>query len=221
MRTRNALTRGWRLTVREPLNLSHVRARVRVEKTIKRSLIMKPQMIDIDWTVVAAFTLVFVTYEFTSREIETSSGLYYNRARYYDPGARQFIQKDPAACAGDSTSRYAYVGDNPVNNKDPSGKFCFPCLKWCQQWWGGWLPCSWGCLNVDWGLFQGCMLMNGIAYGVTAYCLWGFFAYCLYAAILSFVAGAGPTGFFACAALYCGPALFAAAGCFLLSLQCS
>ena len=62
MRTRNALTRGWRLTVREPLNLSHVRARVRLEKTIKRSLIMKPQMIDIDWTVVAAFTLVFVTF---------------------------------------------------------------------------------------------------------------------------------------------------------------
>ena len=38
MRIRNALTRGWRLTALEPLNPSHVPARVRLEKTLKLGL---------------------------------------------------------------------------------------------------------------------------------------------------------------------------------------
>lgn len=35
------------------------------------------------------------TYKFTSREYDSDSGLYYNRARYYDLETGRFIQKDP------------------------------------------------------------------------------------------------------------------------------
>jgi RHS repeat-associated protein len=160
------------------------------------------------------------TYEFTSREIETSSGLYYNRARYYDPGARQFIQKDPAACAGDSTSRYAYAGDNPVNNKDPSGKFCFPCVKWCQQWWGGWLPCGWGCLGFDQWAFRTCMFGYTQSSGLIYTCLGGLLlcaGICIAAIIPPFV---GFTVCIACIWDFCQWLAYGALACALLALRC-
>jgi RHS repeat-associated protein len=48
-------------------------------------------------------------------------GLYYLRARAYDPALGRFLQQDPLPLI----NRYAYVGDNPVNFADPSG--LFPC----------------------------------------------------------------------------------------------
>lgn len=55
------------------------------------------------------------TYGFTSRESETGQGLYYNRARYYDPASGRFISADPAGAG------YAYVRDSPANFVDPTG----------------------------------------------------------------------------------------------------
>jgi RHS repeat-associated protein len=51
------------------------------------------------------------------------TGLIYLRARVYDPQTAQFLSVDPI----DQVSRaaYAYAGDNPVNNEDPSGLLCF------------------------------------------------------------------------------------------------
>lgn len=50
---------------------------------------------------------------------DTESGLIYLRARYYDPKTAQFITIDPLVSI---TQRpYAYAGDTPVNNVDPSG----------------------------------------------------------------------------------------------------
>jgi uncharacterized protein RhaS with RHS repeats len=46
--------------------------------------------------------------------------LYYHRARYYDPQARQFISEDPIGLGG-GINLYAYVGNNPINSTDPSG----------------------------------------------------------------------------------------------------
>jgi len=60
------------------------------------------------------------TYGFTSRESETGAGLYYNRARYYEPSAGRFLGADPTGLRG-GMNRYAYVGGNPVNRRDPSG----------------------------------------------------------------------------------------------------
>ncbi len=56
--------------------------------------------------------------KYTGRE-DDGTGLYYYRARYYDPKFG-FISEDPIRFAA-GPSFYAYVGNNPINANDPSG----------------------------------------------------------------------------------------------------
>jgi len=86
-------------------------------------------------------------YTFTGREYDPESGLYYYRARYYDPGIGRFLQPDPLDMAMVILIRqylpssriamlfyqyslrnpltmsnvYPYVGNNPINWVDPKG----------------------------------------------------------------------------------------------------
>ncbi len=53
---------------------------------------------------------------------DEGNGLYYMRARYYDPEAGRFISKDPIGLAG-GINMYGYVGGNPMNWIDPLGLF--------------------------------------------------------------------------------------------------
>ncbi|MGC2375261.1 MAG: RHS repeat-associated core domain-containing protein [Solirubrobacteraceae bacterium] len=50
---------------------------------------------------------------------DSESGLYYLRARYYDPVTGQFLTVDPAVAT--TKARYGYAGENPLNWTDPSG----------------------------------------------------------------------------------------------------
>ncbi len=50
-----------------------------------------------------------------------SNGLYYMRARYYDPEIGRFISEDPIGFEGGETNLFAYVGNNPILLIDPSG----------------------------------------------------------------------------------------------------
>ncbi|MFT7224462.1 MAG: RHS repeat-associated protein [Cellvibrionaceae bacterium] len=61
---------------------------------------------------------------YTGREYDQSTGLYYYRARYYDPELGRFISEDPLGFAA-GINFYAYVNNNPVNYNDPSGKIAF------------------------------------------------------------------------------------------------
>ncbi len=61
-------------------------------------------------------------YGFTGREYDAESGLYYYRARYYDPQVGRFLSRDPIGLAG-GLNTYAYVGGNPVNRIDPLGLY--------------------------------------------------------------------------------------------------
>lgn len=59
-------------------------------------------------------------FRFTGRELDTETGLYYYRARYYDPTSARFLAEDLTAFAG-GINFYSYTGNNPANFVDPSG----------------------------------------------------------------------------------------------------
>jgi RHS repeat-associated protein len=60
-------------------------------------------------------------YTFTGREFGLDTGLYYYRARYYDPHLGRFLQEDPIGFIGEM-NLYTYVLNNPVNYIDPYGQ---------------------------------------------------------------------------------------------------
>lgn len=63
-------------------------------------------------------------YEFSSQQLDPESGMYYLRARYYDPGTGRFISKDPIKglqTIPQTQNPYAYALNNPNSNADPSG----------------------------------------------------------------------------------------------------
>jgi RHS repeat-associated protein len=57
--------------------------------------------------------------EYTAREND-GTGLYFYRARYYDPVLKRFIAEDPIGLEGGPNS-YAYVSANPIGFADPLG----------------------------------------------------------------------------------------------------
>jgi len=59
-------------------------------------------------------------FQYTGRELDAETGLYFYRARYYDPIGGRFLSEDPAAFeAGENF--YPYAGNNPVIFSDPFG----------------------------------------------------------------------------------------------------
>ena len=60
-------------------------------------------------------------YTFTGREYDSESGMYYYRARYYDPRMGRFISEDPIGFGGRDVNFYRYVKNRPVNKIDPFG----------------------------------------------------------------------------------------------------
>ena len=88
------------------------------------------------------------SYTYTGREWDSEAGLYYYRARYYDPMEGRFIQKDPISILGNIytnqfnvtfdqyvksvTNAYVYTDNNPINYTDPLGLAPFDAQKWAQ-----------------------------------------------------------------------------------------
>lgn len=58
-------------------------------------------------------------FQYTGQYQDSESGLYYLRARFYDPSTEQFISRDPIATR--TREPYVYVQDTPLNGRDPSG----------------------------------------------------------------------------------------------------
>jgi RHS repeat-associated protein len=57
---------------------------------------------------------------FAAREHDAETGLYFNRARYYDPTLARFISEDPIGLEG-GINMYTYSANDPVNFTDPFG----------------------------------------------------------------------------------------------------
>ena len=62
------------------------------------------------------------SYQFTGRENDGSAGLYFYRARFYNPMFGRFISEDPLGFpGGPDPNLYRYVGSSPVLFTDPLG----------------------------------------------------------------------------------------------------
>ena len=59
-------------------------------------------------------------FRYTGRE-DDGTGLYYYRARYYDPGRARFVSEDPIEFASGDPNLYGYVNASPLSYRDPSG----------------------------------------------------------------------------------------------------
>jgi RHS repeat-associated protein len=63
------------------------------------------------------------------REFDAETGLYYMRARYYDPTVGRFISEDPIGIAA-GVNPYTFADGDPVNRVDPTGMCGKTALVW-------------------------------------------------------------------------------------------
>jgi RHS repeat-associated protein len=79
-------------------------------------------------------------YQYTGRYFEATTGLQYNRSRWYNPLLGRWMNPDPLGFAAGDSNLYRYVGNSPTNYTDPSG------LDWSDTV-VSWLPNS-----VQWAI---------------------------------------------------------------------
>ena len=60
------------------------------------------------------------SYLYTGRRLDTETGLYFYRARYYHPGLGRFVSRDPIGYI-DGANMYRYAASNPIVFADPWG----------------------------------------------------------------------------------------------------
>jgi RHS repeat-associated protein len=109
-------------------------------------------------------------FSYTARESDTETGLYYYRARYYDPILGRFTREDPRKEVVRGLNFYVYVRNSPLNFIDPDGRD--PCGWLCQLW--KWLKLGKNTYDpakstMDWSLcgvyYVTCL---EVAYGINA-----------------------------------------------------
>jgi RHS repeat-associated protein len=59
-------------------------------------------------------------FQYTGRELDSETGIYFYRARYYDTTNGRFLTEDPIGFNG-GPNFYSYVANSPINLIDPSG----------------------------------------------------------------------------------------------------
>jgi RHS repeat-associated protein len=61
-------------------------------------------------------------FAYTGRERDEETGLYYYRARYYDPAVGRFVSEDPLGFAAGDTNLVRYVNNLATVSTDPTGR---------------------------------------------------------------------------------------------------
>ena len=64
------------------------------------------------------------SFAYTGRELD-ATGVYFYRARYYNPQLQRLISEDPSRFLGGSPNFYQYSLNDPINRKDPFGLYTF------------------------------------------------------------------------------------------------
>ncbi|MGC2526499.1 MAG: RHS repeat-associated core domain-containing protein [Candidatus Acidiferrum sp.] len=59
-------------------------------------------------------------FQYTTRESDPETGLYYYRSRFYDQSAGRFLSEDPIKFGG-GAKFYRFVGNDPIDSTDPCG----------------------------------------------------------------------------------------------------
>lgn len=114
---------------------------------------------------------VSLSFTYTGRELDSESGMYYYRARYYDPSTGRFLQQDPDPGKLNDPitflSKYIYANNNPIMKNDPSGKFAFlAAIAWAAVYSAGitaiqaGIITNWGQDGDFWKAFQGNFAVN-------------------------------------------------------------
>jgi len=70
-------------------------------------------------------------FQFAARESDSETGLFYNRARYYDPSAGRFLSEDPLGFLSGDVNFYAYVQNDSTSLTDPDGLSPQDCTHTC------------------------------------------------------------------------------------------
>ena len=60
-------------------------------------------------------------FKFAGMEYDSATGLYYDRARYYNLAIGRFMSQDPKGFAAGDANLYGYVGNGPTDELDPTG----------------------------------------------------------------------------------------------------
>jgi RHS repeat-associated protein len=97
-------------------------------------------------SLVSATRAITNPFKFAGEYQDPESGLYYLRARYYDPSTGQFVSRDPLL--PETHDPYGYGSDSPLNVTDPSGL--------CK----GFDPICWAGTAGNWAIGQ---VLNGIS----------------------------------------------------------
>jgi RHS repeat-associated protein len=65
-------------------------------------------------------------YTYAGMEYDSTTQLYYSRARYYDATTGRWISQDPLGFDAGDSNLYRYVNNAPTNETDPSGEIANP-----------------------------------------------------------------------------------------------
>jgi RHS repeat-associated protein len=62
-------------------------------------------------------------YQFTGREYDKETAMYYYRARYYNALHGRFLSQDPIKFEAGDVNLYRYIHNDPLNATDPNGEY--------------------------------------------------------------------------------------------------
>lgn len=72
------------------------------------------------WHYARHYAAVLTPYLYAGRRYQASTGMYFNRHRYYQPQSGRFISSDPLGFAG-GNNLWGYANNSPAANTDPYG----------------------------------------------------------------------------------------------------